>query len=94
MRFANERMTTDEQVAFAWEYRAHFEEVRLHNIDISIERKRGNWDNKFRNAWAELAGFVNSGGVAPWASTDARQPSVEAGTASLTTVNTLTTKAK
>jgi hypothetical protein len=55
MRSAHTNMTTDEQVAFAWEHRAHFAAVAEHNSRTNSERYRGNWDNQHRNAWAELA---------------------------------------
>lgn len=59
MKQANDRMTADEQVAFAWRHRSHFEEVRQHNIEVNIRRlKRADWtlpENQYRNAWAELA---------------------------------------
>ena len=47
MRQANDLMTIDEQVAFAWKHRDHFDKVRIHNL----ENPRG----PLRNAWVELA---------------------------------------
>lgn len=34
-------MTPLEQVAFAWKHRDHFEAVHRHNLDLVIQRRRG-----------------------------------------------------
>ncbi len=47
-------MTPAEQVAFVWASRDHFEAVRLHNLAVVIQRRRGDWSGQYRNAWAEL----------------------------------------
>jgi hypothetical protein len=48
-------MTRSQQVTFAWKHREHFAEVAAHNLEVTAERYRGNWDNGIRNAWEELA---------------------------------------
>jgi len=53
---ANANMTPAEQADFAWKHRDHFAAVKLHNLDMSIRRKRGDTTGTFRNAWEELAG--------------------------------------
>lgn len=58
MQFANEHMTPDEQVAFAWRHREHFAAVAVHNLDVICRRRAGgDWtasENQYRNAWAEI----------------------------------------
>lgn len=57
-------MTPAEQVAFAWKRRDHFEAVRLHNLAVVVQRRRGDWSGRYRNAWAELsAGNLASNGA-------------------------------
>jgi hypothetical protein len=58
MRQANDHMTIDQQVAFAWEHRAHFAEVAAHNLEMNRRRYKGDMTGSFRNAWAELAYLV------------------------------------
>lgn len=55
---ANDEMTTEEQVAFAWEYREHFAEVARHNLEETRRRYQRDTSGCYRNAWAELAHCV------------------------------------
>jgi hypothetical protein len=57
-RQANDHMTADEQVAFAWEHREHFLAVNAHNLEMNTRRYRGDVTGSFRNAWVELAHLV------------------------------------
>jgi hypothetical protein len=50
-------MTPQEQVAFAWKHRDHFEEVHRHNLEVISQRHRGDWSGRYRNPWVELGAY-------------------------------------
>jgi hypothetical protein len=53
-------MTPSEQVAFARQHRDHFEAACRHNLDVVIQRRRGDWSGRYRNAWAELGAYAST----------------------------------
>lgn len=56
---ANEWMTVDEQVAFAWKHRDHFAAVAEHNLDVIARRYRGE-QGDYRNGWIELCDMADA----------------------------------